>query len=62
MAGTIRIEYGSYIDDEAIAAMKKNGTYLVPTLYLEGGLVEKGNLPPFYRQRWQIRLSWLRRT
>jgi imidazolonepropionase-like amidohydrolase len=33
-AGVDSIEHGSYIDDAAIAAMKKNGTYLVPTLYL----------------------------
>jgi len=29
------VEHGSYIDDAGIATMKKNGTYLVPTLYLE---------------------------
>jgi len=34
MAGVDSIEHGSYIDDPAIAEMKKNGTYLVPTLYL----------------------------
>src|ERR1700716_1904777 len=34
MAGVDSIEHGSYIDDAAIAEMKKNGTYLVPTLYL----------------------------
>src|SRR5580658_852279 len=50
-AGVDSIEHGSYIDDEAIAAMKKNGTYLVPTLYLEDWLTEKGNLPPFYKQK-----------
>ncbi len=33
-AGVDSIEHGSYIDDAGIAAMKKNGTYLVPTLYL----------------------------
>jgi imidazolonepropionase-like amidohydrolase len=33
-AGVDSIEHGSYIDDTAIAEMKKNGTYLVPTLYL----------------------------
>lgn len=33
-AGADSIEHGSYIDDAAIAEMKKNGTYLVPTLYL----------------------------
>src|SRR5258707_10858280 len=34
MAGVDSIEHGSYMDDAAIAEMKKNGTYLVPTLYL----------------------------
>ncbi len=34
-AGVDSIEHGSYIDAASIAEMKKNGTYLVPTLYLE---------------------------
>jgi imidazolonepropionase-like amidohydrolase len=50
-AGVDSIEHGSYIDDAAIAEMKKHGTYLVPTLYLEDWMLEKGNLPPFYRQK-----------
>jgi imidazolonepropionase-like amidohydrolase len=50
-AGVDSIEHGSYIDDASIAEMKKNGTYLVPTLYLEDWLVEKGNLPAFYKQK-----------
>jgi imidazolonepropionase-like amidohydrolase len=33
-AGVDSIEHGSFIDDEGIATLKKNGTYLVPTLYL----------------------------
>jgi imidazolonepropionase-like amidohydrolase len=33
-AGVDSIEHGSYIDDAGIGEMKKNGTYLVPTLYL----------------------------
>ena len=44
-AGVDSIEHGSYINDEAIAEMKKRGTYLVPTLYLEDWMLEKGNLP-----------------
>ena len=51
MAGIDSIEHGSYINDEDIAEMKKNGTYLVPTLYLEDWQVEKGSLPPFYHQK-----------
>jgi imidazolonepropionase-like amidohydrolase len=49
MAGVDSIEHGSYIDDAAIAEMKKNGTYLVPTLYLMDWFYENaekiGTLP-----------------
>lgn len=51
LAGVDSIEHGSYINDAAIAEMKKDGTYLVPTLYLEDWILEKGNLPPFYHQK-----------
>jgi imidazolonepropionase-like amidohydrolase len=51
MAGIDSIEHGSYIDDAAIAEMKKNGTYLVPTLYLEDWQLEFGHLPSFYEQK-----------
>lgn len=50
-AGVDSIEHGSYINDEAIAEMKKRGTYLVPTLYLEDWMLEKGHLPAFYHQK-----------
>jgi imidazolonepropionase-like amidohydrolase len=50
-AGVDSIEHGSYIDDPAIAEMKKDGTYLVPTLYLEDWMLEKGKLPAFYHQK-----------
>ena len=50
-AGVDSIEHGSYINDEAIAEMKKKGTYLVPTLYLEDWIIEKGNLPSLYHQK-----------
>ncbi len=49
MAGVDSIEHGSYIDDAAIAEMKKNGTYLVPTLYLADWFLanaEKIGTPP----------------
>jgi imidazolonepropionase-like amidohydrolase len=39
-AGIDSIEHGSYLDDAGIAAMKKNGTYLVPTLYLADWFLE----------------------
>lgn len=50
-AGVDSIEHGSYIDDAGIAAMKKHGTYLVPTLYLEDWMLEKGSLPEIYHQK-----------
>jgi imidazolonepropionase-like amidohydrolase len=50
-AGVDSIEHGSYIDDPAIEVMKKNGTYLVPTLYLEDWMLESGKLPVFYQQK-----------
>src|SRR6202790_889406 len=48
-AGVDSIEHGSYIDDAGIPALKKNGTYLVPTLYLADwflGNAEKIGTPP----------------
>jgi imidazolonepropionase-like amidohydrolase len=50
-AGVDSIEHGSYINDEAIAAMKQHGTYLVPTAYLVDWMQQFGNLPPFYAQK-----------
>ena len=50
-AGVDSIEHGSYIDEAGIAAMKKHGTYLVPTLYLEDWMLQSGHLPPFYQQK-----------
>ena len=50
-AGVDSIEHGSYIDDASIAAMKKRGTYLVPTLYLEDWQAENGHLPAFLHQK-----------
>jgi len=50
-AGVDSIEHGSYIDDAGIAMMKKNGTYLVPTLYLADWMREnaaKIGLPAMY--------------
>jgi len=50
-AGVDSIEHGSYIDDAAIAMMKKHGTYLVPTVYLEDWQIQNGHLPAFYHQK-----------
>jgi imidazolonepropionase-like amidohydrolase len=53
-AGVDSIEHGSYIDDEAIAIMKKHGTYLVPTQYLSDWMkenAEKIHLPEMYAEK-----------
>ncbi|MGO8796496.1 MAG: amidohydrolase family protein [Candidatus Sulfotelmatobacter sp.] len=49
-AGVDSIEHGSYIDDAAIAEMKKDGTYLDPTLYCGQWLLDNAaaiHLPDF---------------
>jgi imidazolonepropionase-like amidohydrolase len=51
MAGVDSIEHGSYIDDAAIAELKKDGTYLVPTLYLDDWMLENGHLPVIYQKK-----------
>ncbi|HSS98327.1 MAG TPA: amidohydrolase family protein [Terriglobales bacterium] len=53
-AGVDSIEHGSYINDAAIAEMKKNGTYLVPTRYLGDWLAEnmvKIGMPEMYAKK-----------
>lgn len=50
-AGVDSIEHGSYIDADAIGAMKAHGTYLVPTLYLADWMMQYGHLPAFYQQK-----------
>jgi imidazolonepropionase-like amidohydrolase len=40
LAGVDSIEHGSYITDDEIRLMKEHGTYLVPTVYLEGWVIE----------------------
>src|SRR6476646_8457880 len=53
-AGVDSVEHGSYMDDAAITEMKKEGTYLVPTLYLEDWMAEnmqKIGLPEMYARK-----------
>ncbi|MAG34568.1 MAG: hypothetical protein CL908_27170 [Deltaproteobacteria bacterium] len=49
-AGVASIEHGSMIDDEIIRAMKKRGTFLVPTLYL-ADRIDLDVLPPAVRRK-----------
>jgi imidazolonepropionase-like amidohydrolase len=56
-AGVDSVEHGHLMDEAAIAALKKNGTYLVPTLFLTEYMqqnIERSDVPEFSKQkmRW----------
>jgi len=56
-AGVDSVEHGHLMDDAAIATLKKNGTYLVPTLFLTEYMqqnIEHSDVPEFSKQkmRW----------
>ncbi len=53
-AGVDSIEHGHLMDDAAIATLKKNGTYLVPTLFLTEYMqqnMERSDIPEFSRKK-----------
>jgi imidazolonepropionase-like amidohydrolase len=56
-AGVDSVEHGHLMDDAAIATLKKNGTYLVPTLFLTEYMqqnMEHSDVPEYSKQkmRW----------
>ena len=56
-AGVDSVEHGHLMNDAAIATLKKNGTYLVPTLYLMDWQREnaaKANLPDFAKRKMEM--------
>jgi imidazolonepropionase-like amidohydrolase len=56
-AGVDSVEHGHLMNDAAIATLKKNGTYLVPTLYLidwQRANAATANLPEFTRHKMQM--------
>ena len=56
-AGVDSVEHGHLMNDEAIATLKKNGTYLVPTLYLIDWQREnaaQANLPDFLKHKMEM--------
>jgi imidazolonepropionase-like amidohydrolase len=56
-AGVDSVEHGHLMNDAAIATLKKNGTYLVPTLYLTEWQTEhavQANLPEFARRKMEM--------
>jgi len=57
IAGVDSIEHGHLMDSESIATIKKNGTYLVPTLYLMDWNREnlaKRNAPDYVVRKMQL--------
>ena len=53
-AGVDSIEHGHLMDDAAIATLKKNGTYLVPTLFLGEYMeknMERSDVPEYSKQK-----------
>lgn len=56
-AGVDSVEHGHLMNDEAIATLKKNGTYLVPTLYLMDWQREnaaQANLPEYAKRKMEM--------
>jgi imidazolonepropionase-like amidohydrolase len=56
-AGVDSIEHGHLMNDASVATLKKNGTYLVPTLYLMDWNKEnaaKTNLPDYIRRKMEM--------
>jgi imidazolonepropionase-like amidohydrolase len=56
-AGVDSIEHGHLMDDASIATLKKNGTYIIPTLYLMDWNKEnmaKRNLPDYVVRKMQM--------
>jgi len=56
-AGVDSVEHGHLMNDEAVATLKKNGTYLVPTLYLMDWHREhaaQANLPAFVKAKMEL--------
>lgn len=47
-AGVNSIEHGTFMDDEVIALMKKNGTYYVPTITAGKSVADSAKLPGYY--------------
>ena len=56
-AGVDSVEHGHLMNDESIAELKKNGTYLVPTLYLmdwQRAHAAQTNLPAFLKAKMEL--------
>src|SRR5437899_8600589 len=64
-AGVDSVEHGHLTDDAAIATLKKNGTYLVPTLFL-GEYMEKNldrsDVPEYSKQKMRDVIASMRKN
>jgi len=64
-AGVDSIEHGHLMDDAAIVTLKKNGTYLVPTLFL-GEYMEKNmdrsDVPEYSKQKMRDVIATMRKN
>jgi imidazolonepropionase-like amidohydrolase len=56
-AGVDSVEHGHLMDDAAVATLKKNGTYLVPTLFLTEYMqknLERSDVPEYSKQKMRM--------
>src|SRR5437764_105200 len=64
-AGVDSVEHGHLVDDAAIVTLKKNGTYLVPTLFL-GEYMEKNldrsDVPEYSKQKMRDVIAAMRKN
>src|SRR5882724_7942520 len=64
-AGVDSIEHGHLMDDASIATLKKNGTYLVPTLFLGEYMqanLERSDVPEFSKQKMRDVIAAMRKN
>ena len=64
-AGVDSIEHGHLMDDAAIATLKKNGTYLVPTLFLGEYMeknMERSDVPEYSKQKMRDVIAAMRKN
>ncbi len=64
-AGVDSIEHGHLMDDAAVATLKKNGTYLVPTLFLGEYMtahLEQSDVPEYSKQKMRDVIAAMRKN
>src|SRR2546427_2698600 len=64
-AGVDSIEHGHLMNDESIATLKKNGTYLVPTLFLGEYMeqhMDKSDVPEYSKQKMRDVIAAMRKN